>query len=87
MFVFLFVFLFFFLVIFFSFFSFFFDVIPTKNNTLLDKEGPSEKKRVQLLLVIEAIARVIKNELNRQLREKVNELKLPQEVFFFRFFF
>ena len=33
-------------------------------------------------LIIEAYARVVKNELNRQLREKVRELKLPQEVLF-----
>ena len=32
------------------------------------------------VLLIEAVARVIKNELNRKLREKVKELKLPLEV-------
>ena len=53
-----------------------------------DQQGQGQGQRTKdfeslvLLLLAEGIARVIKNELNRQLREKVRELKLPQEVLF-----
>ena len=32
------------------------------------------------VLLMEAVSRVIKNELNKMLRKKMNELKLPLEV-------
>ena len=35
------------------------------------------------LLLIEASARVIKNQLNKQLRLQMGQLQLPLEVFFF----
>ena len=38
-------------------------------------------------LLVEAVARVVKNELNLLMREKAKELGLPLEVFFFFFFF
>ena len=49
----------------------------------LDKQDTSDVQPLILCLLTEAIARIIKNELNQQLREKVQELMLPQEVRFF----
>jgi hypothetical protein len=43
----------------------------------------SSEAMVIRLLLAEAVSRVVKNELNRKLREKVWELKQPLEVFFF----
>ena len=38
-------------------------------------------------LLIEAVARVVKNDLNLQMRQETKKLMLPLEVFFSFFFF
>jgi hypothetical protein len=47
----------------------------------------SGKRNVYALLGIEAVARVVKNHLNEELRKKMKELKLPLEVFGRNLFF
>eukprot|EP00008_Paramoeba_atlantica_P015514 CAMPEP_0201498548 /NCGR_PEP_ID=MMETSP0151_2-20130828/71691_1 /ASSEMBLY_ACC=CAM_ASM_000257 /TAXON_ID=200890 /ORGANISM="Paramoeba atlantica, Strain 621/1 / CCAP 1560/9" /LENGTH=330 /DNA_ID=CAMNT_0047890205 /DNA_START=6 /DNA_END=995 /DNA_ORIENTATION=- len=51
-----------------------------RGKTLISYQYHDTVKKVNRVLLIEAVARVIKNELNRKLREKVKELKLPLEV-------
>ena len=56
-------------------FIFFFFIYKTKR-----KHKKNKNKQKNRVVVMEAVARVVKNELNQKLREKVRELKIPLEV-------